>query len=135
MLGDDGFPATEGDFDALFDRLGAIPGVDYGSDIVLTEDELDELFNNMYDGDDFSIEINGKEYDNYADLVELEKDSRVSQITELMSEVTKLETIVEENEEFFENEFDKEEDQLFGLLDDMAEEGGDLEEIKRMIEE
>ena len=135
MLGDDGFPATEEDFDALFDRLGAIPGVDYGSDIVLTEDELDELFNNMYDEDDFSIEINGKEYDNYADLVELEKDSRVSQITELMSEVTKLETIVEENEEFFENEFDKEEDQLFGLLDDMAEEGGDLEEIKRLIEE
>ena len=43
----------------------------------------------MYDMDDeLSIEINGKEYDNYADLVELEKESRVSQIAELMAEVT-----------------------------------------------
>ena len=89
MLGDDGFPATEDDFDALFDRLGTIGGVDSGGDIVLTEDELDELFENMYDMDDeLSIEINGKEYDNYADLVELEKESRVSQIAELMAEVT-----------------------------------------------
>ena len=90
----------------------------------------------MYDMDgDLSIEINGKEYDNYADLVELEKESRASQITSLMAEVDKMETIVEENEDFFENEFDKTSDELFAMLDDMEAEGDDLQDIKDLIEE
>lgn len=90
----------------------------------------------MYDMDgDLSIEINGKEYDNYADLVELEKESRASQITSLMAEVDKMETIVEENEDFFENEFDKTSDQLFAMLDDMEAEGDDLQDIKDLIAE
>ena len=90
----------------------------------------------MYDMDgDLSIEINGREYDNYADLVELEKESRASQITSLMAEVDKMETIVEENEDFFENEFDKTSDQLFAMLDDMEAEGDDLQDIKDLIAE
>ena len=90
----------------------------------------------MYDMDgDLSIEINGREYDNYADLVELEKESRASQITSLMAEVDKMETIVEENEDFFENEFDKTSDQLFAMLDDMDAEGDDLQDIKDLIAE
>lgn len=89
----------------------------------------------MYDDDDLSIEINGKEYDNYADLVELEKESRASQITSLMAEVDKMEAIVEENEDFFANEFDKTSDQLFAMLDDMQAEGDDLQDIKDLIEE
>ena len=90
----------------------------------------------MYDMDgDLSIEINGREYDNYADLVELEKESRASQITNLMAEVDKMETIVEENEDFFENEFDKTSDQLFAMLDGMDAEGDDLQDIKDLIAE
>ena len=46
-----------------------------------------------------------------------------------------METIVEENEEFFENEFVKEDDQLTAMLEDMEEEGDDLEDIKQLIAE
>ena len=67
-------PATEDDFDELFNRLGMIGNAT--SEIVLTEYEIDQLYDNMVDQNDeeLSIEIDGKIYDNYADLVELEKE-------------------------------------------------------------
>ena len=93
------------------------------SEIVLTEYEIDQLYDNMVDQNDeeLSIEINGKIYDNYADLVELEKEQRVDLITNLMNEVDNMEDIIEENEEFFEMEYEDRDDELqvmFNSMDD-----------------
>ena len=54
-LTNDGLPATEEDFNELFDRLGMLEGTDIG--ISLTDDEIDQLFDNMMDSSDDTINI------------------------------------------------------------------------------
>ena len=57
-----------------------VEGLGWDQDIGLTEDDIDQLWDNLVNqtGEDLSIEINGRIYDDYSDLVNLEKEQRTS---------------------------------------------------------
>ena len=136
----DGLPASEEDFDELFDRLGMMDGSN-GSFLMgapLTDEEIDELYENMINQSDEVngdfILLDGKSYD-FEELVELEKDSRSEEITSLMKDVQSLEGIVEENENFFFDEYDVMSDEFQAMFDQSTAEYDDVQDIMDMIEE
>ena len=104
----------------------------------LTDEEIDELYENMINQSDEVngdfILLDGKSYD-FEELVELEKDSRSEEITSLMKDVQSLEGIVEENENFFFDEYDVMSDEFQAMFDQSTAEYDDVQDIMDMIEE
>ena len=52
----DGLPVSEEDFDEIFDRLDEYYGDDGEGYFALSDDELDELYENMMEGNDIDME-------------------------------------------------------------------------------
>jgi len=52
----DGLPVSEEDFDEIFDRLDEFYGDDGEGYFALSDDELDELYENMMEGNDIDME-------------------------------------------------------------------------------
>lgn len=96
----DGLPASEADFETIFNRLEDYYGED--SIFYLDDDELDELYYNMISGLDLDIEVGGQALNDFNDFVELEKNIRTDEINGLLGKVESFEAAVEDNEEFFE---------------------------------
>ena len=65
----DGLPETEEDFDEIFDRLENYDGTDF----MMTDFELDELYSNMMIGNDINLEYEGRIVNDFEDLVDFEK--------------------------------------------------------------
>ena len=93
----DGLPETEEDFDEIFDRLENYDGTDF----MMTDFELDELYSNMMIGNDINLEYEGRIVNDFEDLVDFEKYQRAVEVNSLLADVDNFEEVVEENEEYF----------------------------------
>lgn len=73
----------------------------------------------MMDGNDINLEYEGKIVTDFEDLVDFEKYQRAVEVNSLLADVDNFENVVEENEEYFRDEYDSLDDDIGDLYDSL----------------